>query len=89
MLSSRKANESVPQEEATASGSTQASYASTMAKEAAIESYKAKLAGRKDMIDEMKLAIELEDDPDEQKKLKRKLKDFLSSGAPSPTPDMQ
>ena len=60
-----------------------------MAKEAAIESYKAKLAGRKDMIDEMKLAIELEDDPDEQKKLKRKLKDFLSSGAPSPTPDMQ
>ena len=53
-----------------------------------MEAYKAKLAGRKDRIEEMKLAISLEDDPEEKDNLKRKLKDFLEQQPPLPSADM-
>ena len=75
---------------APASGRSSAdpSYAATMNKEASVEAYKAKLAGRKDRIEEMKLAISLEDDPEEKDNLKRKLKDFLEQQPPLPSADM-
>ena len=63
-------------------GSSDISYAASMKKECAIEAYKAKLAGRKDKIEELKLEIDLEDDEEKKKAAKRKLLQFLRENPP-------